>query len=132
MTTEKHAVRYIYYRGETKTSTRHKGIIAAGYKYNPDVNRLMITFAFCSPKDRFCKRTARNIIDGRFESHAIINLDNCGQPLEEPKYGDVARYIRDWYNKIEMDSDGIDYNNIYLVESLVVRKRIPHWAKQIV
>lgn len=77
-------MRYVYIRPD-KTS---KGpVVSIGYCIN-DKKELLATAAFCSPQDRFCKKTARNIINGRMNANKYIIINNGYD--REPKYQDAV------------------------------------------
>lgn len=82
--------RYIYFRPNTKTNA--SPAISIGY-YTDDNNNLVASIAFCSPKDRFCKKTARTIINGRIEAGKCVVIET--EYDREPKYHDAMHKILD-------------------------------------
>lgn len=118
----KSTVRYIYF-GHTKT-TKHRGITCIGYFYNSVLKTINYQVAQCSPKDRFCKKTARDIIADRFKNSVnfiIENVEVTHGNYTEPKYITVINLIRDHFNSQKNKKNISNYTSKYF----------PQWFKSL-
>ena len=70
-------------------------------------NYTCVAFAFCSPKDQFCRKTARSIINGRISSGiGIYTIDRGFAP---PERKNLFHAIRDLANKANKQSYRTSY-----------------------
>ncbi len=80
-------VRYIYFR-----NGEHFGpAISFGYFINQD-NDIVVSVAFCSEEDRFNKKIARKILNGRLEKGRCVVIPT--NFTKEPKYEVVVDLIK--------------------------------------
>ncbi len=70
-------------------SNRHRGVITVAWK-EAAPGMLLISFALCSPKDRWCKITGRDLAISRFEGHPGPYIIPC---LYSPR-GTVHEVVR--------------------------------------
>lgn len=91
-------MKYIYFRTnpESKNNTDHNGVICVGYKHNPNERTIAIAASFCNPKERFSKKIAHKIINGRMDAGHIIKLVDVSET--PPKYEEMVKLIKDELN----------------------------------
>jgi hypothetical protein len=91
-------LRYVYIRNDQHNQVSHSkiGSLSFGYRWNNETKTLDVTAAFCSPKDRFNKKKARMILNGRMNSDRFVQIFTViHNDVKEPKYMDVVEAIRD-------------------------------------
>jgi hypothetical protein len=64
--------------------------MCVGYRYNKDSASLDIGVSFCNPNDRFSRKRARSIIDGRIKKNTKTTISGVE---EAPKYSDVVNHV---------------------------------------
>jgi len=86
-------MRYIYF-GKEDNNKEH-GVTCIGYKFEGD-RGLRMSFCFCSPKDRFSKKKAHAIIEGRMSkgNSVLANIDG----LNKMKYEEITSVAKDILN----------------------------------
>lgn len=82
-------VRYVHFRNFTDNSA-----ISIGFTYNPDSSEFTYAVAFCSPKDRFAKKKAHKILEGRLGSFRSLRIRSD----VDLKYHDAIERIKQDYN----------------------------------
>lgn len=114
-------VRYIYF-GHNPEKNTHRGIVSVGYKFDLENKDLIYSAAFCSPKDRFSKKEARNKIQIRMENGKFrkIKKSKFDKLTREPKYADCITYI---HNDLGLGTEKV-FHDLGL-------KRRPFWFESI-
>ena len=86
------SMRYAYVRPNEKDNMG--GALAFGY-FIDDNHDIVASIAFCSPRDRFCKKTARTIINGRVENGKCVVIPT--DFTADPKYVESVEIVMDHY-----------------------------------
>jgi len=79
-------MRYIYFGDKRSFGAP---VVCAGYKIDGD--KIIYGVSFCSPKDRFSRKQAHLILNGR---HGKNKVERIQSPGHNPRYEDVATLIK--------------------------------------
>ncbi len=93
-------IRYVYFRND-KNNTG--GVIAVGYYIDNEKN-IIASASFCSPKDFFNKKIARNIINGRIETGKVVIIKYEGSKYIESILSHLINNTDEWDKNINIPS----------------------------
>ena len=116
--------KYIYFRS-TNDNKNHDGIICAGFNLIED-RKVKFAFSFCSPKDKFDKTIARQIIDKRLNDYSIVVIEYVPYYMGNICYTNIAKFIAYYWNNGYWKQSTTAYGNI--VENTLFCNLVPTWA----
>ena len=84
-------MKYIYIKQhpKSKNNTKHGGVVCVGYKYDDNNATIYISTSFCNPQDRFSKKRAHKIIEGRMNVGKFMKIITD----KLPTYEDMLRMV---------------------------------------
>ena len=121
-------MRYIYF-GKNKGGN-HNGIACVGYELEGE-RKMKMSFSFCSPNDRFSRKKAHAILDGRMDNDQVVVANTEVKFL---KYEEITKIAREFLNNsIEGWKDPKEFtvNNNYKKHKTVGGVNLPWWFKRI-
>ena len=120
-------MRYIYF-GRFKGMADHKGITCVGYEFE-DNKKMKMSFAFCSPEERFSRKKAHTILNGRMQNDQVVTANTQEKPM---KYEEVTAMVRDFINAIAPnDIKAYSNNHKYKKHASVGGVNFPWWFTEV-
>ena len=90
-------MKYIYIKQhpKSKNNTEHGGVVCVGYKYDDNNSTIYVSTSFCNPKDRFSKKKAHRIIEGRMKANKVMKIITDKPPTYEDMLDVVLTELND-------------------------------------